>query len=65
MIKRGHGRRNVYDSYPGDVCWIPDQGGALGNDLGTQMQSGIKGKHSEDFIAENPCRDLRKAIGYD
>ena len=33
--------------------------------LGTRMQSGIKGKHSEDFIAENPCRDLRKAIGCD
>ena len=30
---------------------------------GIRMQSGIKGKHSEDFIAENPCRDLRKAIG--
>ena len=33
--------------------------------LGTQMQSRIKGKHSEDFIAENPCRDLHKAIGCD
>ena len=33
--------------------------------LGIRMQSGIKGKHSEDFIAENPCRDLRKAIGCD
>ena len=29
---------------------------------GTRMQSRIKGKHSEDFIAENPCRDLRKAM---
>ena len=32
---------------------------------GTRMQSGIKGKCSEDFIVENPCRDLRKAIGCD
>ena len=32
---------------------------------GIRMQSGIKGKRSEDFIAENPCRDLRKAIGCD
>ena len=30
---------------------------------GTQMQFRIKGQHSEDFTAENPCRDLRKAIG--
>ena len=29
---------------------------------GTRMRSGIKGKHSEDFIVENPCRDLCKAI---
>ena len=33
--------------------------------LGIRMQSGIKGKRSEDFIAENPCRDLCKAIGCD
>ena len=32
---------------------------------GTRMQSRIKRKHSEYFIAENPCRDLRKAIGCD
>ena len=30
---------------------------------GTRMQSRIKGKRSEDFIVENPCRALRKAIG--
>ena len=32
---------------------------------GIRMQSGIQGKRSEDFIAENPCRDLCKAIGCD
>ena len=32
---------------------------------GIRKQSRIKGKRSEDFIAENPCRDLRKVIGCD
>ena len=28
----------------------------------TQKGTGVEEKHSEDFIAENPCRDLCKAI---
>ena len=33
-----------------------------GYTTGTRKETRVEGKHSEDFIAENPCRDLHKAI---